>query len=65
MATTPHFTHRVTTEYLSGDLRTFEVRSADQAANHSVLEIRKIGRDLVDRETGKKVRVIAVRVELL
>ena len=34
-----------------------------QAKNYSVAEARKIGRDLVNRETGATVRVVAVTVE--
>lgn len=58
-------THRVVTAYSCGKVRTLETRSAASAETHAVGERRKIGRDLIDRESGDTVRVISVTVEPL
>lgn len=58
-------THRVTTVYEGGTTRTHDVRSEAQANNHATGERRKIGRDLISRETGVTVRVIAVTVDAI
>lgn len=55
-------THKVITTYADGRVREFETRSEKTAENHAALDRRNIGRDLIDRETGKTVRVVSVRV---
>lgn len=56
-------THKVVTTYADGSVREFATRSQQTAENHAVLNRRKIGRDLISRETGKTVRVVSVAVE--
>lgn len=56
-------THEVVTRFADGTERHFGVRSAAQAENYAIGERRKIGRDLINRETGKTVRVVAVEIE--
>lgn len=56
-------THKVVTTYADGTVREFATRSQQTAENHAVLDRRKIGRDLISRETGKTVRVVSVAVE--
>lgn len=58
-------THRVTTLYASGDVKTHDTRSLGAAENFAKGQNRKIGRDLIDRETGKTVRVVAVMIAVL
>jgi hypothetical protein len=58
-------THRVTTVYECGKVRTFDVRSLAQAENHATGERRKIGKSLIDRMTGATVRVIAVTIDAI
>lgn len=55
--------YRVVTIYRSGARRVHEVHSEGQAQNHAIGERRKVGRDLIDRETGKRVHVVDVRIE--
>jgi hypothetical protein len=55
-------THRVTTTYADGKVRTHDARSDGAAENYATLERRKIGRDLISHETGKIVRVVSVTV---
>jgi len=55
-------THRVTTILAGGAERTHDTRSLDTAENYAFGERRKIGRDLIDRSTGKTVRVVEVAV---
>jgi hypothetical protein len=58
-------THVVLTRYADGTIKRHETRGAAQAANWAIGEDRKIGRDLIDRATGKTVRVVAVEIEVL
>jgi len=58
-------THRVTTLYAGGGVKTHDTRSLGAAENFAKGESRKIGRDLIDRATGETVRVIAVMVDVL
>jgi hypothetical protein len=53
---------RVVTLYVSGATRTHDTETAGQAENYAVGERRKIGRDLISRETGKTVRVVSVEI---
>ena len=56
-------THRVTTVYEGGAIKTHDTRSEAQAENFATGERRKIGRDLIDRDTGNIVSVVSVSVE--
>lgn len=56
-------THAVVTLFADGTSRRFETRNAASAETHAVGERRKIGRNLINRETGKTVRVIWVDIE--
>lgn len=55
-------THRVVTLYACGKERTHDTRSAASAELHAGHERRKIGRDLIDRDTGATVRVVSVEI---
>lgn len=55
-------THRVTTTFADGAERTHDTRSLSTAENYAFGERLKIGRDLIDREARKTVRVIEVSV---
>lgn len=55
-------THNVETRYACGKVRTYGARSAAAAENYAVGERRKIGRALIDRETGNPVQVVAVEI---
>lgn len=54
--------YRVVTTYACGKVRTLDVHSMGAAENHAFGERRKIGRDLIDRETGATVRVVSVDI---
>lgn len=58
-------THKVITLYADGAIKTHETRSAAAAENWATGECRKIGRNLIDRATGKTVRVVSVEVVAL
>ena len=58
-------THKVVTAYQCGKVRTHETRNLASAENYAIGERRKIGRALVDRETGQLVRVQSVTIETL
>jgi hypothetical protein len=58
-------THRVTTVYEGGTVKTHDTRSLAQAENWATGERRKIGKTLVERETGATVRVLAVTVDAI
>ena len=58
-------THRVTTLYASGAVKTHDTRSLGAAENWAIGETRKVGRKLIDRTTGKTVEVVGVMVEAL
>ena len=58
-------THEVVTIFADGKTRAFATRSLAQAENYAVGESRKIGRDLVNRDTGATVRVTAVEIRAL
>jgi hypothetical protein len=55
-------THAVLTAYADGRVKRHETRSLATAENHAIGERRKIGRDLIDRQTGRTVRVVSVEV---
>lgn len=58
-------THKVVTTYADGTAKSFETRSLASAENHALGERRKIGRDLLSRDTGETVRVVSVEVVAL
>lgn len=58
-------THRVTTLYADGEVKLHDTRSLGAAENWATGEQRKIGRELIDRATGKKVCAVAVMVTVL
>lgn len=55
-------THVVRTVYSDGSVRLHPTRSHATAANYATGERRKIGNELVDRETGAARTVIAVEI---
>lgn len=55
-------THVVISTYADGKEYRHEARCAKTAENWAVGERRKIGRDLISRETGKTVRVVSVEI---
>jgi hypothetical protein len=55
-------THAVVTHYRGGATRRHETRSAATAENYAIGERRKIGRNLLDRETGARVSVLSVEI---
>lgn len=63
LAAPKHF--RITTTYASGVAKTREVETKGQAENWATGERRKIGRDLIDRMTGKTVRVVSVTIDAI
>lgn len=58
-------THEVVTVFADKTTRRFPVRSLAQAENYAVGESRKIGRDLINRETNAVIRVIEVLIKAL
>lgn len=56
---------RVVTTYADGSSKHHDVRSLGAAENWAIGELRKIGRDLINRETGKPVRVVSVEIQPL
>ena len=56
-------THRMVATYDCGKVYTFDTRSEASAESHAVMWRRKIGRELISRETGAMVRVVSVEVE--
>lgn len=55
-------THAVITRYESGAEYRHECRSIAAAENWAIGERRKIGRELIDRDTGETVTVVAVDI---
>ncbi len=55
-------THAVVTRYADGRERRHLTRNVNAAENFAHTERRKIGRDLIDRETNATVRVVSVDV---
>ena len=53
---------KVVTTYADGTTREHRTETIGQANNHAIGERRKIGRDLISRETGLTVRVVSVEV---
>ncbi len=52
----------VVTRFADGAERRHETATEGQANNYAVGERRKVGRDLISRETGAAVRVVSVDV---
>jgi len=53
---------RISTIYADGTVKTHDTETLGQAENWATGENAMIGRDLIDRMTGKKVRVVAVEI---
>jgi hypothetical protein len=53
---------RVTTHYADGRTRHHDTHSAAQAENYAIGERRKIGRELISRETDETVRAVHVTI---
>jgi len=58
-------THRVVTTYEGGAVRTHDARSLAAAENWAIGERRKVGRELIDRQTGETVRVVSVDISAI
>lgn len=58
-------THAVVTTYADGRVKRFETRNEASAETHATGERRKVGRELIDRDTGNTVRVVSVDVEAI
>jgi len=58
-------THRVTTRYASGVVKTHDTRSESAAENYATGERRKLERNLIDRDTGDVVRVESVTISAI
>lgn len=56
-------THKVVWTYADGVVKEFPTRSLKAAENHATGLRRRIGRNLIDRATGKTVRVVSVEVK--
>lgn len=56
-------THRMVATYACGKVYTFDTRSKASAESHADMWRRKIGRELIDRDTGATVCVVSVEVE--
>lgn len=54
---------RVVAEYACGKRRETPCHSRAAADNHASMVARKIGRELIDRDTGATVQVVRVFVE--
>ena len=52
----------VVVTYAGGFSRTLTTETAGQAENYAHGQRAKIGRDLIDRDTGKTVRVVSVTI---
>lgn len=55
----------VVTLFADGTSRSFETETRGQAENYAVGERRKVGRVLINRETGAEVQVVDVYVAAL
>lgn len=52
----------VTTVYDSGKVRTHETETEEQAHNYADIFRHRMNRDLIDRDTGKTIRVTSVTI---
>lgn len=55
--------YAVVTRFANGDKRSHPVKTIGQAENYATGERRKIGKSLINRETGATVRVVSVEIE--
>jgi hypothetical protein len=55
----------VTTTYQCGKVRMLRQPREAMARNYAAREAGKVGRELIDRETGQLVRIVAVDVDYL
>lgn len=55
-------TLRIQTTFADGSTRYYDVATMGQAEIYATGERRKIGRDLINRETGATVRVVSVDI---
>lgn len=56
-------THKVVMTYADGSKRVHETRNAASAETHASFVARPmVGRDLIERETGRTVRVVSVEI---
>lgn len=55
-------TARVVTTYTDGTVKHHDTRSLGAAANYAIDQRRKIGRALIDRDTGQPVIVTSVEI---
>lgn len=55
-------TLRVLTTFVDGSTRHYDVATIGQAEIYATGERRKIGRNLINRETGATVRVVSVDI---
>ncbi len=61
----PH-THAVVTTFADGSTRHFTTRSAASAETHAAfVERPKIGKTLINRDTGATVRIVSVTIETI
>ena len=58
-------THKVVTSYADGRVREHLTASMAQAENFATGERRKVGLNLISRETGKEVTVVSVSIVAL
>lgn len=58
-------TRRVVTVFADGTERHHDVATQGQAENYAGREQNKVGRVLINRETGAEVRVVEVKIEVL
>lgn len=58
-------THKYVMTYADGSTREILAISAQAAENGAVRERRHIGKDLIDRVTGKTVRMVSVEVRAI
>lgn len=56
---------RVTSLYADGSVRTHDSHSLAGAKNFAIGERRKIGRELIDRASGKTVRLVEVTISAI
>ncbi len=58
-------THRVTMTYACGKVRTYDARSMREAQATASRESASIGKDKIERETGRAVRMVSVVVSAI
>jgi len=58
-------THKCVSLYADGAEHVHETRSMQTAENYAVMMRRRIGLDLIDRDTGKTARIVKVTVSAI